>query len=172
MHTIAINIIFVAVICIFLSVHFRKHWYVCALFIAVVCACGLMWLLPVNVLKQVPVLTIADSGDVAVDKSLPMKVTATTSPLTKQEFYMTKGVSVEELTEWLSDQVGVVEVTVMQGDTLVYSQLIGSVAQVGAETEAKQIVSSYNNWQSTGKLRSETVRVAIKMGVIELYINR
>lgn len=85
---------------------------------------------------------------------------------------MTSGVSVEELTDWLSDQVGVVEVTVMQGDTLVYSQLIGSVAQVGAEEEAEQIVSNYNNWQSTGKLRSETVRVAVKIGFVELYINR
>lgn len=172
MQTVAINIIFVAVICIFLSVYFRKYWYICALFIAVVCSCGLVWLLPVNILKQVPVLAISDSGDVAVDKSLPMKVTATTSPLTKQEFYMTSGVSAEELTDWLSNQVGVVEVTVMQGDTLVYSQLIGSVAQVGAEEEAEQIVSSYNNWQSTGKLRSETVRVAMKIGFVELYINR
>lgn len=172
MHTVEINIIFVAVVCIILSVFLRKYWYICALFIAVVCACGLMWLLPVNVLKQVSVLTITDSGDVAVDKSLPMKVTATTSPLTKQEFYMTSGVSTEELTEWLSGQIGVVEVIVMQGDTLVYSQLIGSVAQVGAEEEAEQIISSYNNWQSTGNLRSETVRVALKFGVVELYINR
>lgn len=172
MHIIAINIIFIAVACTLLSVFCRKYWYICFLFVAVVCACGLMWLLPVNTLKKVPVLTIADSGEVAVEKTLPMKVTATTSPLTKQEFYMSTGVTVEELKEWLTGQIGVVEVTVMDGDTLVYSQLIGSVAQIGAEEEAEQIVSSYETWQSTGKLRSETVRVSIKIGVVELYINR
>lgn len=150
-----INLIFVAILAVFLTFVFRKKAAISGICIAFVVFYVVLWLCPVKYIEEyLPMISIEESEE-KVDKSGSYILSTGTSALVPEEFIVTSSSTVDQISSWIQDTAKPVIVLVKNGDKTVYSKNLGVFTKMDSHEAAENILQTYKTWQSTGVLPSK-----------------
>ena len=162
------NLMWVAILFVFLAYVFRKRSIISWVFIAFILVYVLIWLLPLQYIEEyVPNVVIEESTE-KVSNTGAFVLSTGVSPLTPQEFIVTESTGIVEIQDYVKETTKPIVILINEGQDTVYTKNLGVFSDLESEQAANDILSIYTTWKASGVLPSKVTYV--RLG--EFYIKR